>query len=408
MSIAAVEDAYRVHSRRVLATLIRLVGGFEPAEEAMADAFAAAAEQWPRDGVPRNLFAWLVSAGRFKAIDRIRKTSRQDALAHDLGLLAEHAVPEPDAMGDQQIADDQLRLIFTCCHPALPSEARVALALREIGGLSTEAVAAAFLLPAPTVAQRIVRAKARIRDEKIPYRVPEADELPERLEHVLAVIYLIFNEGYSASSGADMTRPDLAAEAIRLCRLLVSLLPDPEATGLLALMLLQNSRRAARTLADGALVLFDAQDRDLWNRDEIAEGRRLVRTAFAGGEIGAYAIQAAIAAEHAAADAGQVDWSRIVSLYDMLLRAQPSPVAELNRAAAIGMRDGPEAGIALIDALLATKDLRRYQPAHVARAELLRRAGRHDEARRAFADAEALGGSDPVRRFIAARLAELE
>ncbi|MDP3898555.1 MAG: sigma factor [Mesorhizobium sp.] len=407
MSHAEIEAAYRSQSRRVLATLIRLLGDFDRAEDALADAFAAAAEQWPREGVPRNPFAWLVSTGRFKAIDRIRKSARQRNLADELALIADDAIPGPDAMDEEAIADDQLRLIFTCCHPALGAEAQVALTLREVGGLTTEQVAAAFLVSAPTMAQRIVRAKARIRDERIPYRTPDRHELPDRLEHVLRVIYLIFNEAYAASSGEAVVRVDLAAEAIRLGRLLVSLLPDSEALGLLALMLLQDSRRAARSAADGSLILFEDQDRSLWNHAGIAEGKRLAARAFAGGEVGAYAIQAAIAAEHAAAIGRGVDWHRVVALYDMLLLAQPSPTVELNRAAAIGMRDGPEAGIRLIDALLARDELTTYQPAHVARGELLRRAGRRAEAKGAFAHASRLAGSEAVGRFIARRLGEL-
>ena len=406
MSRAAVEEAYRTQSRRVLATLIRLVGNFDRAEEAMSDAFAAAAERWPREGVPRNPFAWLVSAGRFKAIDRIRKSAREDAVANELALIAEWDVEGPDAMDEQVIADDQLRLIFTCCHPALSPEAQVALTLREVGGLTTEEVASAFLVPVPTMAQRIVRAKAKIRDEKIPYRTPDSHELAERLEHVLSVIYLIFNEGYAASSGDGLTRIDRVGEAVRLARLLVSLLPDPEAFGLLALMLLQDSRRAARSAGDGSLVLFEEQDRGLWNRAQVEEGRGLATRAFAGGEVGSYAIQAAIAAEHVTAIGHDVDWHRIVALYDMLRQAQPSAVVDLNRAAAVGMRDGPEAGVALIDALLAASELRAYQPAHVARAELLRRAGRAADARAAFQDALGLKGSEPVRRFIKRRLDE--
>jgi RNA polymerase sigma-70 factor (ECF subfamily) len=405
LSRAAVEDAYRSHSRRVLATLIRLVGDFDRAEEAMADAFAAAAAQWPREGVPRNPFAWLVSAGRFKAIDRIRKSARQNALANELGLIADWDVDGSEAMDEEAIADDQLRLIFTCCHPALTPEAQVALTLREVAGLATEEVAAAFLVPAPTMAQRIVRAKAKIRDENIPYRTPQRAELPERLGEVLGVLYLIFNEGYAASAGLSAIRVDLTAEAIRLARHLVSLLVDPEATGLLALMLLQDSRRAARIGADGAIVLFEDQDRRLWDRARIEEGKRLVSGILAGGVVGAYSIQAAIAAEHAAAADGEVDWERVVALYDMLLMAQPSPVAELNRAAAVGMRDGPAAGIALIDALLEQKDMRAYQPAQVARAELLRRDGRTSAADSAFRAALALKGPDAVRRFIEKRLA---
>ena len=406
MSLAAVEDIYRTQSRRVLATLIRLVGDFDRAEEALAEAFAAAAEQWPREGVPRNPTAWLISAGRFKAIDQIRKSARQEALSAELGWIVELEAQSPDAMDEQAIRDDQLRLIFTCCHPALGADAQVALTLREVGGLTTEEVAAAFLVPPATMAQRIVRAKAKIRDDKIPYRVPEGHELPERLEHVLRVIYLVFNEGYAASSGDAVTRIDLTAEAIRLARLLVSLLPDPEAIGLLALMLLHDSRRAARSGEDGSLVLFEDQDRSLWDSAQAKEGRRLAARAFAGGEVGAYAIQAAIAAEHAAALGRDIDWGRVAALYDALARAQPSPVVALNRAVAIGMRDGPEAGVKLIDALLAKGQLDAYQPAHVARAELLRRGGRRAEAVAAFERALALGGPKAVRSHIEKRLAE--
>nr|WP_295462775.1 DUF6596 domain-containing protein [Mesorhizobium sp.] len=407
MTRAAVEEAYRTQSRRVLATLIRLVGNFDRAEEAVADAFAAAAERWPSEGAPRNPFAWLVSAGRFKAIDRIRKSARQDALANELALVAEWDVEGPEAMDEQAIADDQLRLIFTCCHPALSPEAQVALTLREIGGLTTEEVASAFLVPVTTMAQRIVRAKAKIRDENIPYRTPDSDELPERLEHVLRVIYLIFNEGYATQSGDRLTRIDLTSEAIRLAKLLVSLLPDPEVVGLLALMLLQDSRRAARSAGDGSLVLFEEQDRRLWDQAQVEEGKALAIRAFEGGEVGSYAIQAAIAAEHASAVTRDVDWQRITALYDMLREAQPSAVVELNRAAAVGMRDGPDAGVALIDALLAAGELRAYQPAHVARAELLRRAGRAADARVAFRHALKLGGPEAVRRFIKRRLDEI-
>lgn len=310
-------------------------------------------------------------------------------------------------MDEQAIADDQLRLIFTCCHPALSPEAQVALTLREVGGLTTEEVASAFLMPVPTMAQRIVRAKAKIRDENIPYRTPDSDELPERLEYVLAVLYLIFNEGYAASSGDGLTRAGLSGEAIRLTRLLVSLLPDPETFGLLALMLLQDSRRAARSAPDGSPVLFEEQDRGLWDQAQVEEGKRLATRAFESGEVGSYAIQAAIAAEHASAVTRDVDWQRIVVLYDMLREAQPSAVVDLNRAAAVGMRDGPEAGVALIDALLAAGELRTYQPAHVARAELLRRAGRAADARAAFKDALGLGGPEAVRRFIKRRLDEI-
>ncbi|HTV69349.1 MAG TPA: RNA polymerase sigma factor [Rhizobiaceae bacterium] len=410
MSAAAgitLETVYRTEKRRVLATLIRLLGGFERAEEALHDAFAAAAEQWPRDGVPKNPLAWLVSAGRFKAIDRMRRNARHDASLTELAMRLETEAAGPDEMDEQTIADDQLRLIFTCCHPALPADAQTALTLREVCGLTTEEIAAAFLSSAPTIAQRIVRAKSKIRDEKIPYETPEKAELAERLEYVLRVVYLVFNEGYAASSGASVTRSDLSAEAIRLGRLLVALLPDPEAIGLLALMLLHDSRRAARTGTDGSVVLFDDQDRALWNRQQIEEGTALVARAFAIGEVGPYAIQAAIAAEHAASNGMRTDWNRVVSLYDLLLRAQPSPVAELNRAAAVAMRDGPGEGIKLIEAIFARGELADYYPAHSAKGELLRRAGRTAEAVASFRQALKLTKQGPARDFIEKRLAEL-
>jgi RNA polymerase sigma-70 factor (ECF subfamily) len=398
------ETVYRAESRRVLATLIRLLGGFDRAEEALHDAFAAAAEQWPRDGMPKNPFAWLVSAGRFKAIDRMRRKARHDASLTELAMRLENGADGPDEMDEQAIADDQLRLIFTCCHPALPADAQTALTLREVCGLTTEEIAVAFLSSAPTIAQRIVRAKSKIRDEQIPYETPEQTELAARLEYVLRVIYLVFNEGYAASSGASVTRSDLSSEAIRLGRLLVALLPDPEAIGLLALMLLHDSRRAARTGTDGSVVLFDEQDRALWGVAEIEEGRALVKRAFASGEVGSYAIQAAIAAEHVAA---RVDWTKITALYDLLLQTQASPVIELNRAAAVAMRERPEAGLALIDAILARGELADYHPAHSARGELLRRAGRKEEAARAFRQALALVRQGPARAHIERRLKEL-
>jgi RNA polymerase sigma-70 factor (ECF subfamily) len=403
---ARIEAIWRQDSRRVLATLIRLLGGFERAEEALADAFAAAAAQWPRDGVPGNPVAWLVSTGRFKAIDRMRRMARHDASLTEVEMRMEQeqaAIPDFD---DEAIADDQLRLIFTCCHPALPPDAQAALTLREVCGLTTEEIAAAFLTGAPTIAQRIVRAKARIRDEKIPYATPEKAELAERLEHVLRVIYLVFNEGYWASSGTALTRSDLSGEAIRLCRLLVGLLPDPEAVGLLALTLLHDSRRAARMSGDGGVVLFDDQDRSLWNMAQIEEGRALSARAFASGEVGAYAIQSAIAAEHARID-GAPDWARVVSLYDLLLQAEPSPVVELNRAVAVAMRDGPDAGLALIDAILARGDLADYHPAHASRGELLRKLGRKGEAAEAFRTALVSVKQGPAREHIERRLKEL-
>jgi RNA polymerase sigma-70 factor (ECF subfamily) len=403
-----VNAVYLSDSRRVLATLIRLLGDFDAAEEAMHDAFRAALEQWPRDGVPGNPRAWLVSTARFKAIDGMRRRARFDAL-DELGTEGEIAIEDPAAWADEEsVKDDQLRLIFTCCHPALSPDAQVALTLREVCGLTTEEIAQAFLTPAPTLAQRIVRAKAKIRDARIPYQVPTPAELPERLDAVLRVIYLVFNEGYTASSGDSVTRQDLSGEAIRLGRLLVELLPEPEALGLLALMLLHESRRAARTSASGELILLDEQDRSLWNREQIAEGTRLVERALSSGRIGPYAIQAAIAAVHAgAATPDATDWAEIVGLYDALLRLDPSPVIELNRAVAVAMRDGPAAGVALIDAILERGDLSDYRLAHAARAELCRRLGRTGEARTSYERALALTRQQPERRFLERRLAEL-
>jgi RNA polymerase sigma-70 factor (ECF subfamily) len=403
-----VNAVYLSDSRRVLATLIRLLGDFDAAEEALHDAFRAALEQWPRDGVPANPRAWLVSAGRFKAIDGMRRRARFDAL-EELGDQADLAVDDPAAWADpESVADDRLRLIFTCCHPALSPEAQVALTLREVCGLTTEEIAQAFLTPAPTLAQRIVRAKAKIRDARIPYEVPTRAELPERLDAVLRVIYLVFNEGYAASSGASVTRHDLSAEAIRLGRLLVELLPEPEALGLLALMLLHDSRRTARTSSSGELILLEDQDRLLWDRGQIAEGTRLVERALSSRRVGPYAIQAAIAAVHAeAANAAATDWAEIVGLYDVLSRASPSPVIELNRAVAVAMRDGPAAGLALIDAILDRGDLSDYRLAHAARADLRRRVGRTADARASYERALALTRQEPERRFLERRLAEL-
>lgn len=402
-TVAAV---YRAESRAVLATLIRLLGDFELAEEALHEAFRAALEQWPRDGVPDRPRAWLVSAGRFKAIDQLRRQARFEPLdieRHDV------AAEETASAVLEGVPDDRLRLIFTCCHPALAPDAQVALTLREVCGLATEEIAAAFLIPAPTLAQRIVRAKAKIRDARIPYEVPAASELPERLEPVLRVVYLVFNEGYAASSGAALVRHDLCAEAIRLSRLLVELLPEPEAIGLLALMLLQDSRRAARISASGELVLLDEQDRSLWNRAQIEEGTARVDRLLAARRLGPYTLQAAIASVHARApDAGATDWRQIVVLYDALLHLEPSPVIELNRAVAVAMRDGPAAGLVLVDALLERGELAGYRLAHAARADLCRRLGRTSEARAAYQRALELTSQEAERRFLARRLAEID
>ena len=404
-----VAEVYRAESRRVLATLIRLLGGdFDLAEEALHEAFMAAVEVWPRDGVPEKPRAWLVSTGRFKAIDTIRRRSRFDAKLGQLALRLEGASADPAVLDDASVQDDELRLIFVCCHPALPADGQVALTLREVCGLTTEEIAHAFLTSAPTVAQRIVRAKRKIREAGIPYEVPARAELPERVDAVLRVIYLVFNEGYSASFGAALTRHDLSGEAIRLGRHLVDLLPDPEALGLLALMLLQDSRRAARTTAEGDLVLLDEQDRSIWDRDQIAEGSALVERAMSSRRIGPYTLQAAIAAVHARApSAAETDWAEIVGLYDVLARAEPSPVIELNRAVAVAMRDGPEAGVALIDAILARGELSDYHLAHAARADLCRRLGRTEEARASYERALELARQEPERRFLERRLSEL-
>jgi RNA polymerase sigma-70 factor (ECF subfamily) len=403
----AVEAVYRNESRRVFATLVRLLGDFEAAEEALAEAFRAALEQWPRDGVPANPRAWLVSAGRFKAIDGIRRNARFTALDDELAESIPDEAPGPDAERES-IEDDRLRLVFTCCHPALAPEAQVALTLREVCGLTTEAIAQAFLTAPATLAQRIVRAKAKIRAARIPYEVPGPEALPERLEPVLRVIYLVFNEGYLASSGDALMRLDLSAEAIRLGRLLVELLPQPETLGLLALMLLQESRRAARTSPDGGLVLLEDQDRSRWDRALIDEGRALVRRALTSGPFAAYTLQAAIAAVHAEAARPELtDWGRIVGFYDLLLRSEPSPVVELNRAVAIAMRDGPAAGLALVDALLERGALGDYHLAHAARADLCRRLGDRVQARASYARALALARHEPQRRFLAGRLAEM-
>jgi RNA polymerase sigma-70 factor (ECF subfamily) len=402
-----VDELYRSDSRRVLATLIRLLGDFDLAEEALSEAFRAALEQWPRDGVPDNPRAWLVSTGRFKAIDAIRRRARHEPLDEHIEHV-ESLAAEPDT-DPESVEDDRLRLIFTCCHPALTDDAQVALTLREVCGLTTEEIARAFLMGAPTLAQRIVRAKAKIRDARIPYEVPERDALPARLDAVLRAIYLVFNEGYSASSGDSVTRTDLSSEAIRLGRLLVELLPEPEVIGLLALMLLQESRRAARTTPDGDIVLLEHQDRSLWNRAQIAEGVALVERALATRRFGAYTLQAAIAAVHAeAASTADTDWAQIVALYDVLTGNDASPVIALNRAVAVAMRDGPAAGLQLIDEILKRGELKDYHLAHSARAELCRRLGRTDEARAGFERALALTRQGPERRFLERRLRELD
>jgi RNA polymerase sigma-70 factor (ECF subfamily) len=403
-----VNAVYETESRRVLATLIRLLGDFDAAEEALHDAFRAALEQWPRDGVPKNPRAWLVSAGRFKAIDTMRRLKRFDSL-DETSSNADLAVEDTAAWADEEsVEDDRLRLVFTCCHPALAPEAQIALTLREVCGLTTEEIARAFLTGAPTLAQRIVRAKAKIRDAKIPYEVPSRSDLPSRLDTVLRVIYLVFNEGYAASSGASLTRTDLSSEAIRLGRLLVNLLPEPEAMGLLALMLLHEARRSARTSPSGELILLENQDRSLWNRSLIAEGAGLVERALETRRFGPYTIQAAIAAVHAEAPtADDTDWGEIVGLYDVLWRMDPSPVIELNRAVAVGMRAGPAAGLELVERILARGDLKDYRFAHAARAEFCRRLGRVVDARESFERALALTKQEPERRFLERRLEQL-
>ncbi len=402
----AIEAVYREESRRILATLIRVLGDFDLAEEAMQDAFAAAVERWPVDGVPANPRSWLISAGRFRAIDRLRRATRFATRVAELGLQA--AESHEPALDDEAIADDQLRLLFTCCHPALSPDAQIALTLREVCGLTTEAIAHAFLTSASTIAQRIVRAKAKIRDARIPYAVPSPADLPDRLDAVLHVIYLVFNEGYAPSSGTDVTHASLSAEAIRLGRELMLLLDEPELHGLVSLMLLHEARRDTRTGVDGEIVLLEDQDRNRWNRELIAEGSQLVQRALRSRRIGAFSLQAAIAAVHAEAPtAAATDWQEIVALYDLLLRADPSPIVELNRAVAVAMRDGAAVGIAIIDALFARGELAQYRYAHAARAELCTRAGRLADAREGFARALAMSASEPERRLLQARLASV-
>ncbi|OWV76125.1 RNA polymerase subunit sigma-24 [Rhizobium sp. R634] len=404
---SVIEEIYRSQSRRVLATLIRLLGDFDRAEEALHDAFAAATRTWPADGIPGNPFAWLVSTGRFKAIDTLRRRARFDASQQHIEDSL-YTIDETEIGEMEPIEDDMLRLIFTCCHPALPADAQMAMALREICGLTTEEIAHAFLVPAPTVAQRIVRAKGRIRTANIPYEVPDREALPERLDRVLHVIYLVFNEGYSASSGDEIVRADLTGEAIRLARLLLTLLPHPDVSGLLALMLLQDSRRSARQGEQGSLVLLADQDRSLWDGAKITEGLTLLAEAMRTGEVGAYTVQAAIAAEHAKVpSAEETDWRRIAFYYDLLLAAQPSPVVELNRAVAIAMAEGPATGLELIDAILRRRELQAYHLAHSARADFLRRLGRKEEAIAAYETALSLCRQEPEQAFLRKRISEL-
>jgi RNA polymerase sigma-70 factor (ECF subfamily) len=403
-----IDAVYRADSRRVFATLVRLLGDFDLAEEALHDAFTSAMKQWPEEGVPDNPRAWLVSAGRFKAIDTIRRRARFDASLADIAEQIDNSSRTAAPPGRDDIEDDRLRLIFTCCHPALSPEGQVALTLREVCDLTTEAIASAFLTTPSTLAQRIVRAKSKIRDAGIPFDVPSTEDLPDRVDSVLQVIYLVFNEGYAASSGEALTRPDLSGEAIRLGRLLVELLPEAEVIGLLALMLLHESRSAARATRTGQIILLDEQDRTLWNRALIEEGKSLVARAVSSQQVGPYTVQAAISAVHAdAPSANTTDWGKIVALYDLLARATPSPIVELNRAVAIAMRDGPAAGLSLIDAILARGDLADYHLAHAARADMFRRLGQSTAARAAYQQALTLARQEPERRFLEQRLAEL-
>lgn len=400
-----IDELYRSESRHILATLIRILGDFDLAEEALQDAFTSALQQWPKDGIPANPKAWLISAGRFKAIDAIRRRARFDASLSQIAEKLDEQAKSPEV---DEVQDDDLRLIFTCCHPALPPDARVALTLREVCGLTTEEIARAFLTSPSTVAQRIVRAKSKIRDARIPYQVPSTPDLPERVETVLHVVYLVFNEGYSASSGNSLTRADLSAEAIRLGRLLAELLPESEVTGLLALMLLQDSRRLARAASNGDLILLEQQDRSLWNQQEIKEGVDLVERALKASNAGPFTIQAAIASVHAqASDPATTDWNQIVDLYTLLAQIERSPIVELNRAVAVAMRDGPQAGLSLIDAILTEGTLADYHLAHSAKADLCRRLGLNDEAKASYKQALELTKLEPERRFLERRLAEL-
>jgi RNA polymerase sigma-70 factor (ECF subfamily) len=406
---AVIDAVYRKDSRKIFATLIRLLGDMDLAEEALSDAFRAAMEKWPTEGIPQNPASWLISAGRFKSIDKQRRDKRFDHL-EDRPDVSESMADDSAAPDDlpELLEDDQLRLVFTCCHPALAPDAQVALTLREVCGLTTEEIAAAFLTPAPTIAQRIVRAKNKIRDAHIPYQVPAREDLPERLESVLRCVYLVFNEGYSASRGDSATRADLSGEAIRLGRLILALLPEPEVRGLLALMLLHESRREARATPQGELILLDDQDRRLWNRELIDEGASLVRAALGSQSVGPYALQAAIAAIHAeAATPADTDWREIIGLYDLLLRITPSPIIALNRSVAVAQLHGPERGLEHLDELLKQGGLENYQLAHAARADFLRRLNRHDEARRAYRRAIELTEQGPARRFLEKRVADL-
>jgi RNA polymerase sigma-70 factor (ECF subfamily) len=406
----SLDSLYRVESRRILATLIRLLGDFDLAEEAMHEAFAAALSLWPKSGVPDSPRPWLISTARFKAIDTLRRRARFDASEDELVRYLEAQSSSAESSSEEDsVEDDRLRLIFTCCHPSLAPEARVALTLREVCGLTTEEIAKAFLITPPALAQRIVRAKAKVRDTPIPYEVPTPEELPQRLGAVLQVIYLVFNEGYSAAAGAEVTRAELTGEAIRLGRLLTELQPEPEVIGLLSLMLLQESRRAARTSPTGDLILLENQDRSLWNREQIAEGVALLRKALKSHGFGSYTLQAAIAAVHAQAESvAATDWRQIVELYNQLVRIQPSPVVDLNRAVAIAMHEGPEAGLAHIDAVLEQGELANYYLAHSARADMYRRLGRTDEARSSYQRALALTQQEPERQFLQERIRQLK